>query len=126
MTMPTPDRFADAIDALAAWSATPPCPSLAARADLTSYLSRMAGHLRAIASADPRLAAFEGVTDPDGRPWLSLEPESGELELFTRAAAEKWSPDQAFTALSEMARRETWEVVGVEHFTTGLYERSAR
>ncbi|MFB4275782.1 hypothetical protein ACBJ59_10855 [Nonomuraea sp. MTCD27] len=127
MTLPAPCRLADALEALASWSAHPPCPSLHPQPHLTGYLHQVAEHVRAtVADGDPRLAALEGVTDPDGYPWLNLEPESGELQLFTQAAAEAWPPDHAITALCEMARREAWEVCGVEGMRSGLYEPGTR
>lgn len=127
MTLPVPCRFADALESLAEWAASPPCPSLTPRPDLVDYLASVARHVRCtMRPDDPRLASLEGVTDPDGYPHLSLEPECGELELFTRAAAGNWTAEQAVTALCDTAVRETWEVCGVDAMASGLYESGTR
>ena len=127
MTVPAPCRLADALENLADWSVQPPCASLAPRPDLTGYLTQAAEHVRATVTVDdPRLPALDGVTDPDGYPHLSLEPESGELELFTQAVAEAWPADRALTALADMAKREKWEVCGVDGMSTGLYHPDTR
>lgn len=101
MTTPTPATLAEALSDFARSYTNPP-PCMQPNPALGDYISQMASRTTdRIRDDDPRLASFEGVTDPTGYPWLSFEPESAETEVVAQAAAEQWPFEQALTALAQ-------------------------
>ncbi|MFI9552632.1 hypothetical protein [Nonomuraea endophytica] len=110
--IPTPIQLAEALQDLGYGYANPPACMTPNRL-LGRYLIQMGKRVvDRVRADDPRLAAFEGVTDQDGYPWLSAEPESGEHPVFRRAAAESWSFERAMTELSQAVQ--STRIAGIE------------